>query len=46
MKFIYKGNEVSILDVYNIMDNQKNELEQRKPDKYFGYNHKMRLQKI
>ncbi|KAG6438962.1 hypothetical protein O3G_MSEX000365 [Manduca sexta] len=41
-----EGNEVTILDVYNIMCNLRNELEQRKTDKYFGYETKMRLQKI
>ncbi|XP_047517164.1 uncharacterized protein LOC125057485 [Pieris napi] len=41
-----EGNDVTILDVYNIMDNLRNELEQRKTDKYFGYESKMRLQKI
>lgn len=41
-----EGNEVTILNVYNIMGNLRNELEQRKTDKYFGYESKMRLQKI
>lgn len=32
-----EGNHVTILDVCYIMDNLRNDLEQRKTDKYFGY---------
>lgn len=41
-----EGNSVTILDVYSIMDNLKNELEERKNDKYFGYESRIRLQRI
>ena len=41
-----EGNCVTILDVYNIMDNLNKELVQRKIDNYFGYESKTRLKRI
>ncbi|CAH1106896.1 unnamed protein product [Psylliodes chrysocephalus] len=39
-------NDITILNSYNIMYSLRKELEQRKSDKFFGYESKMRLQKI
>lgn len=43
---LLEGNHITVLDVFNIMQNLKTELEQRKTDSFFGYDSNKKLKKL